>query len=292
MSHPEVFTRRYQGLLDHYGLEGERIGVKKPNENGDAEQSHHRLKRAVEQALLLRGSRDFADRSEYEKFLTDLFAYRNAGRRKRFQEELEVLRSLPARRLETRRRLDVRVGQGSTIRVVHNVYSVHSRLIGEKVRVWLGPEDLEVWYGQHKLDQFPRLRGEGKHRIDYRHVIDWLVRKPGAFANYRYRDDLFPTSRFRMVYDQLFEESPSRASREYLEILRLAATESEVGVDEALRKLIAQGKPITAQAVETLLGADEALPAATDVRIDAIELQSYDGLLDSAWEGTCQPVLS
>jgi hypothetical protein len=72
----------------------------------------------------------------------------------------------------------------------------------------------------------------------------------------------------------------------------LAATESEVGVDEALRKLIAQGKPITAQAVETLLGADEALPAATDVRIDAIELQSYDGLLDSAWEGTCQPVLS
>lgn len=293
MDDREKFTRRYQGLLDHYRLEGERIGVKKANENGDVEQSHHRFKRAMEQALLLRGSREFVDRSEYEKFLADLFAHRNTGRRQRFEEELKVLRSLPRSRLETRRRLDVRVvGQGSTIRVLHNVYSVHSRLIGEKVRVRLGAEDLEIWYGQRKIDHFPRLRGENKHRIDYRHIIDWLVRKPGAFANYRYRDDLFPTSRFRMAYDQLVQRGLSRGSREYLEILELAAKESEAGVDEALRRLIAEENPITQKAVQLLLDTKEHAPAATEVRIDAVDLESYDGLLEGAKEVSCEPVPS
>ena len=85
----------------------------------------------------------------------------------------------------------------------------------------------------------PRLRGRGKHRINYRHVIDWLVRKPGAFEDYRYREDLFPTSRFRMAYDVLQETHGERAGKQYLEILDLAAQESEVGVDEALRNLLA-----------------------------------------------------
>ena len=68
-----------------------------------------------------------------------------------------------------------------------------------------------------------RLRGRGKHRIDYRHVIDWLVRKPGAFARYQYRADLFPTLTFRRAYDGLQEQQPARADREYLRILYLAA---------------------------------------------------------------------
>ncbi len=66
--------------------------------------------------------------------------------------------------------------------MLRNTYSVHSRLIGESVTVRVGAEDLEIWYGQRRVDQFPRLRGEQKHRIDYRHVIEWLVRKPGALS--------------------------------------------------------------------------------------------------------------
>ena len=80
----------------------------------------------------------------------------------------------------------MRVGPSSTIRVQHNVYSVHSRLMGEQVEVRLGAEALEVWYAQRQVEVLPRLRGEHKHRIEYRHIIDWLVRKPGAFENYRY----------------------------------------------------------------------------------------------------------
>src|SRR5262249_46841828 len=95
-------------------------------------------------------------------------------------------------------------------------------------------DHIEVWYAQRLVERLPRLRGRGKHRIAYRHVIDWLVRKPGAFAGYRYRDELFPSSRFRLAYDRLVEQRPERAVREYLGILSLAARQSEAGVEAVL----------------------------------------------------------
>ena len=108
----EMFTRRYQGLLAHYGLEGQAIQPRQANENGDVEQSHHRFKQAVDQALMLRGSRDFASRGDYQLFLKKLMAGRNANRKERFHEEMAVLSSLPARRLEMARRLKARVDSG------------------------------------------------------------------------------------------------------------------------------------------------------------------------------------
>ncbi len=287
----EKFTQRYKGLLGHYGLEGRAIQAGEPHENGDVEQSHYRTKQAVEQALMLRGSSDFEDRASYAAFLRGVMKQRNTGRRERFEEELPVLRSLPAVRLETRRRLRVRVSQGSTIRVAKNVYSVHSRLIGEQVDVRLGAEDLEVWYAQRKVAQMPRLRGEGRHRINYRHVIDWLVRKPGAFEQYRYRDGLFPTSIFRVTYDMLRETEGERASREYVTILYLAAQEGEARVEAVLRGLMADDRPITSRAVEELLAVETAVPEVTDVTIDAVDLQSYDELLSPEAEA-CAAALS
>jgi hypothetical protein len=163
----------------------------------------YRFKRAVGQALLLRGSRDFTSREEYAGFLRGLFRQLNSGRQERFQEECRVLRFLPERRLNDCKRQRVKVGPSSTIRVQHNVYSVPSGLIGEWVESRLYAEQVEVWYGQRLIERMPRLRGEENHRINYRHIIDSLVRKPGAFAQYRYRDDLFPTSRYRMAYNVL-----------------------------------------------------------------------------------------
>jgi hypothetical protein len=206
----EAFKQRYQSLLQHYGLQGQAIQAGKGNENGDAEQSHHQFKRALDQALMLRGSRDFPGRDGYVAFLRQVFDQQNAGRAARFAEERVLLRALPGHRLEACKRLKVRVEAGSTIRVEGNVYSVPSRLIGEWLEARLYAERVEVWYGQKRLEQLPRLRGRGKHKIDYRHVIDWLVRKPGAFADYRYRADLFPSSRFRMAYDLLLEQQPAR----------------------------------------------------------------------------------
>jgi hypothetical protein len=275
------FTRKYRGLLRHYGLEGQKIQTGKANENGDVEQRHYRLKRALEQALLLRSSRDFFSRGEYEQFLQNMFKQLNTGRRERFKEELDVIRSLPAKRLGDYTEYSVAVRPSSTIRIKKNVYSVHSRLIKEKVTVRLYAEHLELWYAQRMVEKIPRLRGEGNHHVQYRHIIDWLVRKPGAFENYRYREDLFPSSRFKIAYDNLKAHEPSRGTREYLKILKLAAKESESGVDDALRWLMDQGQPIRYETVAAILEGNQCIPQVTQVEIDAIDLNLYDTLLEN-----------
>jgi len=280
--HPETFTQRYSALLRHYGLEGRRIQAACPNENGDVEQRHYRFKKAVEQALILRGSSDFADREAYGLFLRNLLRQLNAGRQGRLGEELKVLGRLPLRRLEASKRLRLKVGSGSTIRVNHNVYSVDSRLIRETVEVRLYAEHLEVWYAQRQVEKIPRLLGASKHRIQYRHIIDWLVRKPGAFENYRYREDLFPTHRFRMAYDELKRTSPCRAAKEYLGILYLAARESEAEVDHILQAFLDRQMPLSVAAVEQQLQAGEQPPRITEIKIAGVELASYDALLSSA----------
>ncbi len=274
------FTRRYQGLLDHYGLKGRKIQAGKANENGDVEQRHHRLKRALEQALLLRGHRDFVDRAEYEAFVHRLLMQLNAGRRQRLAEELRVLRPLPERRLEACTRLRVRVDSGSLIHVGRNVYSVHSRLIGEEVEARLHVDHLEVWHAQKLVERLPRLRGRGKHRVHYRHIIDWLVRKPGAFENYRYREDLFPSSRFRMAYDALTQSHGAGAVKAYLRILHLAAQETESGVDDALRWLLDTGRSITAEAVEEFVHRGQRIASPTEVTVEPADVSSYDDLLE------------
>jgi hypothetical protein len=276
-----AFKQRYQALLQHYGLQAQAIQAGKGHENGDAEQSHHQFKRALDQALMLRGSRDFPSRDAYETFLRQLFEQANAGRAARLAEELPLLRPLPSRRLEACKRLKVRVDSGSTIHVAGNVYSVSSRLIGEWVEARLYAEWVEVWYAQRQVEQLPRLRGRGKHQIDYRHVIDWLVRKPGAFADYRYRADLFPSSRFRLAYDLLLEQQPQRAAKEYLGILQLAARQTESGVEAVLGRLLDQGRPLSVAAVAQELPKHDGQRSVTDVVVVPVDLASYDALLES-----------
>jgi len=279
----DEFTQRYQALLNHYGMKGESIGTGKPNENGDVEVSNRWIKTAMDQALMLRGSRNFESREEYKAFIKKIFNQRNMNRKRRFDEELKKLRALPDKRLDDCKKMQVTVGPSSTINAGHKTYSVNSRLMGEKVNVKLYAETVEVWYGQKKVESMPRIRGKKGHRIEYRHIIKWLVRKPGAFENYRYKDDMFPTLRFRMAYDYLKETKPSRANKEYLKILSLAAKETEVGVDEALRKLFDDGELISAEAVENILKLKEAVVTKRDVYVAETDLAGYDELI-GGWE--------
>jgi Mu transposase, C-terminal domain len=276
----ELFTQRYRALLAHYGMAGQTIQARQAHENGDAEQSHHRFKRALEQALLLRGSRDFEGRPAYERFLGQLCQQANAGRALRLAEERPLLRPLPARRLETLKRLRVKVTAGSTIRVERNTYSVPARLIGEWVEARVGAEQVEVWYAGGVVERLPRLRGRHKHQIAYRHVIDWLVRKPGAFAGYKYQADLFPTSRFRMAYDGWLAHKPQRASREYLALLHLAAKQGEAEVDRVLAELLTGPLPVGAQDVQARLGQGNPGSHVPAVRVEAVDLTAYDDLLE------------
>jgi hypothetical protein len=276
---PDEFTDRYQGLLDHYGLSATHTQAGKGHENGDVEQSHHRFKMATDQELMLRGSRDFENRDAYVQFLTVLIDRRNAARSQRLGEEVGVLRRLPLRRLDHTHRIRARVSRHSTISVRRNAYSVDSRLIGEQVEVHLDTERMEVWYGGKCVEQMPRLRGSGKHAVDYRHVIHSLVRKPGAFPHYRYQQDMFPRLLFRVAYDWLREHHPGTADRQYLKILEMAAMESEDRVHEVLRHRIDIGLPITDDAVREHIDAQAPVSSPFQVRIDPPQIRHYDALL-------------
>jgi Mu transposase-like protein len=288
----EQYTSRYQALMRHYGVTPEATNAYSGHENGDCEQSHRRFKEALAQELLLRGSRDFAGREEYWQFLRALVARRNASRGEKFAPEQARLGPLPERRLETLERQRVRVGQGSTVQVKKNIYSVPARLLGEWVEARIGAEAIEVWYAGLRVQTMERLRGQSKHRIDYRHVIDWLVRKPGAFARYVYREDLYPTVTYRRAYDALVAQQPERADREYVRILYLAAQTGESRVAEALAKLLGAGRPLSEQAVHTLLGSDTPLSLAAQVAVPVVDLRLYDALLEGASAGWCDHGIS
>jgi hypothetical protein len=276
------FQKSYAALLRHYGMEGRKIQSGQANENGDIEQRHHRFKRALDQALMLRGSRDFAAIEEYQGFLAKLFDQLNSGRKEKLAQEMEVLRPLPDGRLDSARRVRVRVNAGSLIAVDRNSYSVHSRLIGELVEARVFPERVEVWYGGQKVEAMPRLRGRTNYRVDYRHIIDWLVRKPGAFASYRYREHLFPSSQFRKVYDFLKDVAPRRCDHRYLEILELAAKEGEARVEDALRLLLQTevGKHtiVNRESFREFFERCGQAPDITDIQIADVSLASFDQL--------------
>lgn len=273
------FQLKYQSLMLHYGLEARRIQTGKPNENGDVEQSHYRIKEAVDQALMIRGSKDFNSRHDYELFLRSLFAKRNLNRAEKHKEEVQALSPLPEMRLDIFTKLSARVRTSSTIRVQKNSYSVNSRLIGQSVEVRVFPEHIEVRYMGKLEEKLPRLRGERKHHINYRHIINWLVRKPGAFANYEYRSDLFPSSYFRMAYDALKRTSASSADRQYLKILQVAAEHSETAVEAVLRRLLSTGEEITLEIVKQMVSSHQQIPTAVHVHVGPVDLSCYDTLL-------------
>jgi hypothetical protein len=144
------------------------------------------------------------------------------------------------------------------------------------------PNDVEVWYGRQKVEHLPRLRGRTNYNVNYRHIIDWLVRKPGAFAGYRYREHLFPTSRFRVVYDLLKDVTPRRCDRRYLQILHIAARQGEALVDDALRLLLQSDSGrqviVNADPFSDFLQHCEQAPDITDVHVAEVSLAIFDEL--------------
>jgi transposase len=272
------WTDRYLGLMTHYGLTPTTNTPGEAHENGDVEQSHFRFKQAVDQALRVRGSRDFADRASYTHWLQELVRKRNGTRQARWTEELAALRPLPKTPLHPCRELPVRVTRFSTIRVLHNTYSVPSRLIDTTLTVRIRAEVLELYVGTVCALTLPRLHGRFQARIDYRHLSWSLMRKPGAFAQYRFRDELFPSTTFRRAYDMLLTRQPSRADKDYLRVLHLAASTSEADVEAAL-VLLAETETLPSfDAVRDLVRRPEgvALPALVRPPLD---LHIYDALL-------------
>lgn len=276
------YTPGYLALLDHFGLEPRTTRVGCPEQNGDIEASHGGLKRALVQHLLLRGSRDFDSLAAYEQFIETVFEQRNQGRQQRLNEELAVMKPLTAPPLGTYQEVRVKVSRASIIRVQNNAYSVPTSLIGRQVTVRLYEWQLEVYFGQKQIETMPRLVGQKKHLINYRHLIGSLLRKPGGFRNYRYRDALFPSLVFRQAWEQLGQwYAPRKADLIYLRLLRLATRHLECEVATALSLLLAGSTRWDDTDVEQLL---QPQPSVEIPRLSplAVDLQQYDLLLQEA----------
>lgn len=272
------FTERYRELLGHYGLDPSKNNPGEAHENGDVESAHGHFKRAVDQRLRLRGSRAFVSLSDYEVFLQEVTTVRNRDRGERLAEERAHLKALPVRPLPFWRELEVRVSRFSLIRVVGKAYSVPSRLIGHRLQVRLYANYLEVLYKNALVGRLERLHGHGAARIDYRHVIHSLVRKPGAFRRYLYREALFPSLAFRRCYDALVEREVRGADLEYLRILQLAAMTLESEVETAITALLAGGAVPSYERVKACV-VPTALPRCPALAIPVPDLHAYDALI-------------
>lgn len=233
-----VFTQDFIDLCQHFGLTPRVINVRCPNENGDVESLHQHLRNRIDQYLLLRGNRDFDSAEQYDAFLVEVLSRANARRVKKVTEELAVMRELPVAVYPEYRELECHVSSSSTIRVNKVAYSVPSRLIGSQVRVRIWENQIKICEGKNELLTLPRQHGDRGARIDFRHVIEHLLRKPGDFAQYRWRQELFPSMDFQIAYECLERRLGTLgADREYLRILKLAADEGQGAVEMALEAI-------------------------------------------------------
>lgn len=273
------FNEEYLALMRHLGMKPRTIGVGESHQNGDVEALNGALRRRLRQHLLLRESSDFESVAAYEEWIQETLKKANVLRSKRIEEELGAMRAVNVKRLPEHSEERVRVTSWSTVKVKRNVYSVPSRLIGETVTARVFDDRVEVWHGSSHQLTMARLQGEGGHRIDYRHIIWSLVRKPGAFPRYRYRQSLYPSLVFRRTYDRLVEILGSRkADIEYLRILHLAASTMQSDVETALELLLDD------DALEPLADAVKGLVSQEQVEIPELEpyevnLGEYDAML-------------
>jgi len=271
-----VFTERWTAFMDHYGVRPSMNNAGESHENGSVEKSHDLLKNALDQALRLRGSRAFVSVAEYEKFVRRIVDQRNKGRKERLAEEMELLKPLPEHHWNDPKEVWPTVTSFSTISVDKALYSVPSRLIARELKALVYPETVRVFLGETLVQEMPRL-APGSRKINYRHIASHLVRKPGAFANYQYREELFPSLTFRQAYDALQHGRPERADKEYVAILHLAAMNSEQDVEAALATLLETKQlPLSATVRELIQTIPCDMPP---VSIPAPELCSYDLLL-------------
>jgi hypothetical protein len=271
------FNDRWSDFLGYHRVKPSRNNPGEGHENGSVEKSHDLFKKNVVQELLLRGSKNFVSLEEYQAFIQRIGEGRNQSRKKRLAEELDLLLALPERPWQSVRTICVTVNPMSMIAVLGCVYSVPARLIGFGVFVDIYPDRLEVRYGKRIVETITRLQEAKGASVNYRHVIGYLLRKPGAFAHYQYREHLFPRVVFRKAYDALVEHSPARGHKDYLKILHLSAITSESEVSAALEILLETGQVPLLDALKLLL--DLPLSTIPSVRIDAPRLSAYDKLL-------------
>jgi hypothetical protein len=277
-------TARYEALCAHYGMDPTRNNRGVAHENGSIESPHGHLKNAVRDALLLRGTGNFDDLTEYRRFIGELVSRKNARNAARIEAERAMLQMLPPARTSDYEEARVYVTRWSGFTLRRVFYTVPSRLIGHRLRVRLYDDRVELLIGGTPLMSLRRGRpgpdGKQGHVIDYRHVIHSLRRKPMALLNLIYRDRLFPRDAYRNMFDWLRERHGDRlACKLTVELLALA---HERGCEAELAGLLeahlqAATLPDLAELHARFCADPTRLP---QVSVKLTPLSAYEALLD------------
>lgn len=278
----EDLTTRYDALCAHYGMEPTRNNTGVAHENGSIESSHRHLKKTIEDAVLMRGSRDFSDLAVYRRFIDEVVGRHNAKFGPRIDVERAALKDLPGRRTADYEEAIVTVTSSSGFVLRKVFYSTPSRLIGHRLRVRLHDERLDVYLGASLQMTMPRGRarpnGKHGHVVDYRHVIHALKRKPMALMGLVYRDKLFPRQAHARAFDAMVAKLPARAAcRNMVELLALAhdrACEAELG--ERISQDLDKGRLPDMKVLRALFMPD--IAALPEITVSYAPLSLYDEL--------------
>jgi hypothetical protein len=281
----EELRRRYEALCERYGVRATRSNPGESHENGAIEARHATSKHFLEQALLLRGSREFETLEEYRRFVAEVIARANARAARALAIERTCLRPLPERRSADYEELDARVTKFAVFSVKKGIYSVPSRLIGHRLKVRLYDDRIEAYLGESRVFEAPRLRlapGQARARlIDYRHLLPALKRKPGALVRWRFRDSLWPRSEYAATWQRLIERLPEhRAARVMVGLLDLAAGHGcEAALAQRLTEIERRDElPELERLAEEFAPRQASLPA---VRVALPALAVYDELVEA-----------
>lgn len=276
-------TERLDDLCRHYGITPTRNNRGIAHENGAVEGPHGHLKRAVEDALLMRGTRDFEALADYRRFIDEIVGRINARNAKRIEIERAHLKPLPARRTSDFEETVVTVTSSGGFLLRKVFYTVPSRLIGHRLRVRIHDDRLELFLGATYIEDLPRARAakNGCHArvVNYRHVIHSLRKKPMALMNLAYRDQLFPRRAFRDIFDRMLEQTDQKqACRMAVDLLALAHDKGcEADLAAQLEEDLAQNRLPDINALRALFApAPDTLP---EVEVQLDDLAVYDGLL-------------
>jgi len=299
------YTSRYRELCAHLGVIATRNNRGVAHENGAIEGPHRHWKHRMEQQLIQRGSRDFEAEADYRQLVGQVSASLNG--RDGVQQKLAIerlhLRPLPVERFADYEPQVVRVRSTSTIEVRSVTYSVPSRLIGHQLTVHLHHDRLDLFLRSQFVETLPRLHPQkgqkALRRIDFRHVIESLRRKPRALLRAQLQDNILPTGSWRQLWRTLLAAlPPDEAAKVMVDALHVAARENDLaGVERYLRRQLRRGElNLTALRDHYGLRPPRGLAAMPELQIPEHTLSSYDELLGSApqpagaGDGAARPV--